>query len=154
MMIPVTIRDTTIHFIFDTGASGSAIDCVHINRVSINRNDSAWVIAPAMDVGKKMYHKTFPEKVNIGGLNVPRNISFITGKVVTLKEVAGMDIIDQLCWRFNFKTKKVTIAKHSLKIDDLSDWVKIPYVVENGAFLIPISLNDRVDIGKILFDTG
>lgn len=153
ILIPVTIRDSTKIFIFDTGAEGSHIADTSNLRLDINPKDSAEIIFVHKNA-TYFSKRTYPEKTFLGKLSIPKKIKFCLPASGNELNVLGSDIIHQLFWRFNFDSMKLTVSDGPLKIDNISEWIKIPYIIKGKSMYVNVVINDTIDMGYYCFDTG
>jgi hypothetical protein len=121
IIIPVTVGDTVLNFVFDTGVSLSSIGV--LNKPSkLQLTDSCVEVSMLVSVMKKDKERmSAPVDITFNDLVSAKNISFavydtITKDIADSVNVIGMNIVNQFFWNFDFFKKLVTISTEPLVI--------------------------------------
>lgn len=149
------VKDSTLNFVFDTGAEGSLIyDTCNLG-LKTNPKDTVMMRYTFYDSLFPLAVRTYPEKVSFGDISVPRKIKFCVSQVPLIDfNIIGSDIIQQLFWLFNFDSMKFTVSDRPIRINDLSEWIQIPYKMWNNNMYVHVIINDTINMGYYVFDSG
>ncbi|WP_065219346.1 MULTISPECIES: retropepsin-like aspartic protease [Butyricimonas] len=154
LFVPIKIDTVSYWFMFDTGSGGSVITDPDLDKIGlkVNRRDSA--LAAWKGYGKKHFsYYTEPVSRLIFDMPLKENVKFLADTTVGLSFI-GCDVINQFYWWFDFEKFKVKISNTSFIIDDLKDWIQIPFkIVKYKGMKVDLKIGSNW-IKNFTFDTG
>lgn len=165
IQVTLQINGKSVTGIFDTGAPISSIQLKDSENIGMTLSDkNIGVVYPAIvkeSFFLPIYNSTY---IKIGGLKTLKGISFTKAPEIFDQTIIGMDIINQFCWLFDFKTMQLTLSKNPLNFNTKNS-IRIPYIFDEFNMICSINIGNKVQLNNtesnsviilehILIDTG
>jgi hypothetical protein len=137
ILIPITIENKTIDFVFDTGSSSSLIN------IDDTANLDLSLVGGTQKV-KTLYKEIECSITEKKSFKINNTLSGAkTQFLMKNLNIAGVDIINLFCWHFDFKKQKVNIYKGNVDIM-FDNYIELPYYWDGKYMLTSLTLNDYV----------
>ena len=154
LLVPIKIGSVDYWFMFDTGSGGSVLAAPDLDKIGLkeNRRDSALAVWKGY---AKKHFSYYTEPVSRLILDTPlkEDVKFLADTTAGFSLI-GCDVINQFYWWFDFEKFKVKISNADLMIDDLKDWIQIPFkIVRYKGMRVDLKIGSN-RIKNFTFDTG
>ncbi|MBB6501779.1 FKBP-type peptidyl-prolyl cis-trans isomerase [Pedobacter cryoconitis] len=157
-------QSDSLHFIFDTGATGASIDSAVAEKTGISKENRKIVLI-AGSGGVKNYTMALHQNLNVRGaviknvdLSLVNFSSLSTDIGVKLDGILGYELLNQYVTKLDFDRKIISLYNQITAVDT-SGYTAIPFEFSKNILIprFPVSItlaNGETFTGKVMFDTG
>jgi len=159
-----TANSDTLHFIFDTGSTGTSIDSVTAEKAGVDKINRTTVLVDSYD-GTKKYTMAIHQQLKLNDLEIKdmnlvladfKDLSATAGR--RIDGVIGYEIMNRYVTQLDFDQKKLSLY-NQIKEVDTAGYTSIPFEFRRGVNIprFPISItlaNNQKFTGRVMFDTG
>ncbi len=159
-----TGQSDTLHFIFDSGATGASIDSAVAEHAGIGKKNRRPVSVSGSG-GTQNYTMALNQNLKLKDLEInPIDLTLINFNTLSavigskLDGIIGYDILNRYVTQLDFDHKKISLYDQ-IKSVDTTGYTGIPFEFNRGILIprFPIAVtlaNGETFTGKVMFDTG